>query len=64
MMDFDSYLLQLNLSKDLNVLLKETWNAAVNYEKQRCLAICDKWAKANWIYVNGALQCAHSIKEE
>ncbi len=62
-MDFDAYLLQLNLNKDLNVLLKETWDAAVNFEKQRCLAICDRWSKGNYVYVNGALQCAYNIRE-
>jgi len=27
-----------------------------------CAMACDEWSKANHVYVNGALRCAHDIR--
>ena len=39
------------------------WQAATLAERERCVAICDKWSKANHVYVNGAIRCSEDIRK-
>jgi hypothetical protein len=42
----------------------QAWQAATLAERERCAKVCDEWAKQNWVYKNGAIQCAAAIRKE
>lgn len=41
---------------------QEAYEAGQFAEREACAKLCDDWTKANYVYVNGAVQCAAAIR--
>ena len=47
----------------LRFAIEQALAEATLVERERCAKVCDKWVKANHVYVNGAIQCAAEIRK-
>ena len=47
----------------LRTAIEQALAEATLVERERCAKVCDKWVKANHVYVNGAIQCAAEIRK-
>ena len=48
---------------DVHTAIQTALDEARAEERERCAKMCDSWSKQNWVYVNGAIQCAAAIRK-